>query len=109
MRNLIIAVIACGALAACSAAPNVTPAASGKVTPASVCGDITAVASAPDAATQLAALDPHSALGVLWADAKAACPSGAPAAGVDASWTAQVWAMTKSLIPQVLPLLIGLI
>lgn len=82
---------------------------SGPVTPASVCGDIQAAKSAPDAATQLNALDPHSALGVLWADAQSGCIGAMPVAGVDASWTQQVWAMAKGLIPTVLPLLIGLI
>jgi hypothetical protein len=78
-------------------------------TPNSVCADIAAVKSAPDAAVQLASLDPHSKLGVLWADAQSGCPNGVPAAGVNATWTQEVWAMAKGLIPQVLPQLVPLL
>jgi hypothetical protein len=102
------------ALAACAPPPSDTPAVvAGKVTPASVCADILAVANAPDAARQLADLDPHSALGSLWADARAARPAGMPAGGVSSSWTAMVWGMARTLIPQLLPkllpVLIGLV
>ena len=79
------------------------------VTPASVCADITAVQAAPDAAAQLAKIDPHSALGVVWADVQSGCVAGVPVAGVSASWTAVVWGMAKTLIPQVLPSLLPFI
>ncbi len=66
-----------------------------------VCGDI---AKLPAAATAvLDAQDPHSALGVLWADAKAGCVNGAPAAAVDTSWTGMVWGELKALAPTLIP------
>ena len=76
-----------------------------------VCGD---VARLPGPA--LAALDgqdPHSALGVIWADVKAGCANGVPAAGVSADWVGMVWGELKVLIPQalpsLLPILVGLV
>lgn len=106
MNRAIFALPVALALAAC--APN-----SPSPTPRSVCADIAAVKAAPDAAAQLARLDPHSALGSIWAYAQSGCVGPAPTAGVDASWTSQVWGMAKVLIPQVLPqvlpLLIGLL
>jgi hypothetical protein len=77
-------------------------------TVSTVCADIAKVQTGP-AAVQLAALDPHSALGVLWADANAGCVAGAPVAGVQPDWTGMVWGALKALAPSVLPLLIGLL
>lgn len=99
-------------VAACQ--PTIGPVATtapppGAVTPASVCGDIAAVSRAPDAAAQLARIDPHSALGVVWAHVQSGCVNGVPVAGVTASWTAEVWGMAKAMIPQFLPKLIPLL
>jgi hypothetical protein len=72
-----------------------------------VCGDVAAV---PVTATQaLDAQDPHSALGILWSDTKAACANGVPAPGVDGSWGGMVWGELKALIPQVVPSLLPLL
>jgi hypothetical protein len=72
-----------------------------------VCAD---VAKLPVSVTStLDAADPHSALGVLWADAKAGCAIGAPAAGVSTDWVAMVWGEIKVIAPVVLPWLIGLL
>jgi hypothetical protein len=94
------------------AAPAVTasaPPTTSPLTPASVCQDIAAVQQAPDAAAQLNSIDEHSALGVLWAQAKSGCPGGVPAAGVNPTWTQEVWAMVKAAIPQVLPTLLPVV
>lgn len=84
------------------------------VTPASVsagvsgvCGDVARLPVSVGAT--LDAQDPHSTLGVLWADTKAGCAVGAPAAGVSPDWTAMVWGSVKALAPVVLPYLIGLL
>lgn len=90
-------------LAAC--APLSTPAPS----PRTVCADIAAIKAAPDAAALLARIDPHSALGILWADVQSGCVDGVPIAGVNPSWTQQVWAMAKAIIPSVLPQLMPLL
>jgi hypothetical protein len=72
-----------------------------------VCTDIAKMP--PAAVAVLDAQDPHAAVGVLWADAKAACVAGVPVVGVDASWTGTVWGELKVLIPQVVPALIPLL
>jgi hypothetical protein len=72
-----------------------------------VCTDMAALP--PAAATSLNAVDPHSALGVYWADAKSACLNGVPTAGVSATWATTMWASVKALAPVVLPFLIGLL
>ncbi len=72
-----------------------------------VCTDISALPASVTAT--LGAADPHSALGVLWADAKSGCANGVPAAGVGVSWTGEVWGMLKALAPTVIPWLIGLL
>ncbi len=59
--------------------------------------------------TTLDAANPHSALGVLWADAKSGCANGAPTVGVSKTWTAVVWGMLKAVAPTVVPWLIGLL
>ena len=72
-----------------------------------VCTDI---AGLPPAATaSLDAQDQHSALGVLWADAKSACANGVPAPGISESWGGMVWGELKVLIPQVLPSLLPIL
>jgi hypothetical protein len=72
-----------------------------------VCDDI---AKLPVSVTStLEAADPHSALGVLWADAKAGCANGAPTIGISQTWTAVVWGMLKAVAPTVIPWLIGLL
>lgn len=75
------------------------------------CADIAAMP--PAAVAVLDAQDPHSALGVIWADAKSACSNGIPVPGVSASWGSMLWGELKVLIPQLLPsllpILIGLI
>ena len=100
MRNL-LAGVACLALVAGCTPTQVS------TTVSQACTDI---AKLPAAATAtLNAQDPHSALGVLWLDAQAACVAGAPVAGVDATWGAMVWGEVKALIPQVLPMLVPLL
>ncbi len=69
-----------------------------------VCGDLARMPLA--AVATLDAQDPHSAIGVLWADAKSACVAGAPAAGVSTDWTGMIFGELKVLIPQLLPQLI---
>jgi hypothetical protein len=72
-----------------------------------VCGDI---AKLPVSVTStLDAADPHSALGVLWADAKAGCAVGAPVAGVSTDWVSMIWGEVKVLAPTLIPWLIGLL
>ncbi|HEV2303315.1 MAG TPA: hypothetical protein VGR91_17245 [Stellaceae bacterium] len=73
-----------------------------------VCTQVQAIESNPAAAGPLDAQDPHSAVGVLWADAKAACVNGAPAPGVSTNWAQLVTSELLALIPSVLPALIGL-
>ena len=63
----------------------------------------------PAAVAVLDAQDPHSALGVLWADTKSACANGVPAVGVTADWGGMVWGELKVLIPQLLPALVPLL
>ncbi len=84
-------------LAGCQTAPVST-----------VCTDIAKVEAGP-AAAQLNAIDPHSAVGVLWSQVTASCVAGTPVAGVQTDWIGMVWGMLKTAAPVVLPLLIGLI
>lgn len=72
-----------------------------------VCTDMAKIP--PDAAAALNALDPHTALGVYWADAKSACINGVPTVGVTGDWANQMWGAVKGLLPQVLPSLIPLL
>ena len=74
-----------------------------------VCTQVQSIESNPAAAGPLDAQDPHSAAGVLWADAKAACVNGAPAPGVSTSWTQLVVNELTALLPSVLPALVGLL
>src|SRR5690349_9045881 len=71
------------------------------------CADIASMP--PAAVAALNAQDPHSAIGVLWADAKSACVAGLPAVGVDQSWGGMIWGELKVLIPQLLPSLIPIL
>ena len=73
----------------------------------SVCTDIAQIP--PPAAATLNSLDPHSALGVYWADAKSACTNGVPTSGVGTDWANQMWGAVKGLIPQVLPSLLPIL
>ncbi len=75
----------------------------------SVCASVAKVKAAPDAATLLAGIDPHSAFGVVWSEVDASCQGAAPVAGVDPTWQANVWAMVKALAPVVLPIILGLL
>lgn len=91
---------------AVSACQGLTPAAVSSGV-SQVCSD---VALLPIAVTRaLDAQAPTSALGVLWADAKAGCSVGAPALGVSTDWTALVFGELKALAPVAIPWLIGLL
>lgn len=74
-----------------------------------VCAEIQTIQTNPNVAPVLNAQDPHSAVGVLWADAKSACNNGIPVVGVSTDWSALVWGEIKALAPIVLPILIELI
>lgn len=73
-------------------------------TAAGVCADIAKLP--PLVTTALAAEPATSALGVLWADAKAGCATGSTAS---TDWTGMVWGMIRTLAPTVIPLLATLI
>ena len=88
------------ALGACSPAQV-----SGTVS--TVCADVAAIS--PPARAILDAQDPHSAAGVLWADTKSACINGTIAANVSPDWAGLVVGELKTLLPQVLPILIPLL
>lgn len=105
-KSLTAATVALCLSACAQQAPVVS---TGKLTPTTVCGDVGAVMTAPDGGVRLDAFDPHSAIGVLWADVKAACPGGQPAAGVDASWTSMVWSMLVPLLAQAVPAVMALL
>jgi len=110
--RVVVTLLSAGAIlaTACACTPQQVQSAGNMIappaSPKSVCQDIVAVQSAPDAAGQLNALDIHSALGVLWADAQSACKGAVPAAGVDPSWGSAVWHMVLQTAPVVLPKLI---
>jgi hypothetical protein len=72
-----------------------------------VCTDMAALP--PAAAAALNSIDPHSPLGIYWADAKSACLNGVPTAGVSGDWRGQMWQAVKMLIPQVLPSLLPML
>jgi hypothetical protein len=92
------------------AAAAVVPApAAASLTPSTVCRDIAAVQAAPDAVALLESQDPHSTLGVIWAQAKSSCAGGVPLAGIDATWRQQVWQMFLNAAPVVLPKLAALL
>ncbi len=74
-----------------------------------VCNDIATAQANQLVAGSLNAQDPHSALGVLWADAKSACVNGVPAPMVATDWGALVWGEVKTLAPVVVPILIGML
>lgn len=62
-----------------------------------------------NAVAALDSLDPHSALGIYWADAKSACANGVPVASVSSTWREQLWGSVKALAPTIIPWLIGLL
>lgn len=98
MKFLLAAAVALPLLAGCAELTTATK---------TVCDDI---ANLPSSVT--AVLDgqaPHSALGVVWADAKSGCANGAPTVGVSTKWTSMVWDMVKVLAPTVVPWVIGLL
>ncbi len=72
-----------------------------------VCTDMAAMP--PAAALALNSIDPHSPLGIYWADAKSACLNGVPTAGVSGDWRGSMWQAVKMLIPQVLPSLLPML
>lgn len=72
-----------------------------------VCTDMAAMPAA--AAAALNSLDPHSTLGIYWADAKSACLNGVPAPSVSGDWRGEMWRAVKLLIPQVLPSLLPML
>ena len=75
-----------------------------------VTGVCTDIANLPPTAVSVLQGQPaSSALGVLWADAKSGCANGVAVAGVDTSWTGQVWGMLKAIAPTVIPMLLGLV
>ena len=74
-----------------------------------VCTEVQSIESNPAASGPHDAQDPHSAVGVLWADAKSACLNGAPAPGVSTDWAQFVEQELLALIPSVLPALVGLL
>lgn len=76
-------------------------------TVSNVCADIAKI-PAP-AVIVLDQQDPHSSVGVIWADVKAACANGAPTPGVALDWVGLVFGELKALAPTVLPVLIGLL
>lgn len=100
MRNLLAGVACLALVAGCTPAQVSTSV-------STACTDIARLP--PQAVAVLNAQDPHSALGVLWIDAQAACVAGAPTPGVNATWGAMVWGEVKALIPQVLPMLVPLL
>lgn len=69
-------------------------------TPGGVCADVHALS--PAVVAILDAYDPHSAVGVLWADVVAGCATGSNAAP---TWVALVWAELRALLPTLFGLL----
>jgi hypothetical protein len=57
----------------------------------------------------LDALDPHSTLGIYWANAKSACAAGVPVVTVTPEWREAMWKAVKGLAPSVIPWLMGLL
>lgn len=68
------------------------------------CSDIARMP--PVAVAVMDAQDPHSTVGVIWANMKSGCANGLPVVGVDQSWSGMLWGELKVLIPQLLPQLI---
>lgn len=100
IRKVLCAAMLAGALSACAAAGAPSSA------PPVACSAVAAI-EAGSLGKTLDAADPHSAEGVLWADAKAACPAGAAAPGVDLSWIGSVVQMLAQLVPTLAPILAG--
>lgn len=89
-----------GALAAC--APG-APSSGDPV--ASACAALATVEASPEGA-KLDQLDPHSATGILWADAKAAC---AAQKGVNGAWLLGVLELLVKAAPVIAPILAGVL
>ncbi len=102
MKKLVL-ILGLVALAGCAQLQSVGKTVSG------VCLQVQAITSNPAAVAVLNAQDPGSAVGVLWADTKAACAGAQVASGVDPDWAGLVFGELKALAPTVLPLLIGLL
>jgi len=102
MKILIIAAL-CGAIALSAGCQSTTQAVG------TVCAQIAKYQADPAVTGPLDAQDPHSALGVLWADAKSACANGVPAAGASTDWTGLVTQEMLALAPTVIPALAGLL
>ena len=113
-RSLYALPLVLGLLGGCSTVPPVAPVPGGgpiSTAVSTVCTDLSKMPVA--AVAMLDSQDPHSAIGVLWADARSFCANGVPTAGVSTGWGALVWGEVKTLIPVVLPqlfpLLVGLL
>ncbi len=82
-----------------------------------VCDDFAQAQANPIVAAALDAQDLHSAVGVLWADAKVACVAingvPVPAPSVGNAWISDVWTgllvAVKAAAPTVLPMILGLL
>lgn len=70
------------------------------------CAAVAKVEASPDGA-KLDKLDPHSAGGILWADAKTACPGGVPANGVNTAWVQTVVSALATAAPSIAPLIVS--
>lgn len=99
------------ALAGCASpvatVPPTSQAPSG-VTPATVCAAVNGVATNPTAVAQLASAGASSQIGTIWSYLQTGCNGPVPVAGVDASWTAELWASFKAALPSLLPQLLAL-
>lgn len=98
MPKLPVAVALALSLSACSTSSFV---------PSDVCAEINGLPKAVTLA--LDAVDPHSALGVLWADVKAGCVGTTAKTGVSIDWLGIVVGELKVLAPQVIPWLAGML
>lgn len=97
MKRILLCAALAGVLAACAAAGS-------QPTPPIACSAVSAI-EASALGSRLNAADPHGAEGVLWADAKAACPGGTPASGVDPTWIGAVVQMLAQVVPALAPVL----
>jgi hypothetical protein len=93
------------AIAGCSSPPPAPVQTGG----AEECAIVARLEAQPAAIAQLDGLDPHSELGVLWADAQAGCPAGGAPASIEPAWKQAVVGGLVAALPKVLPLLLPLI
>lgn len=96
-------------ISACTGATSSSPPTVTSPTPTSVCQAIANANSLPAVQSQIASIDPQSALGQLWKYANSGCNGTTPVGGVNATWTQQMWAEVQQLAPVVLPALVGLL